>query len=885
MLGNKSIKPHKSIDSIAKKHNVSIDFINNQLKTGINVEKEHTKDINLARTIALQHLDEIPNYYTKLKKIESKKSDSEDAVKELEIKLTKLNDISYNSIDRLMRQIMKRRSMTAKELHNAFVKKHKKTPDDWIKELNEGTLHAWFKDSKSKDGKAGWVQADGSPCANEKGETKTPKCFSSSRLNSLKGKGKKGLNIIRSAVRRKREQDPNQQKKTGGASPTMVPTFAKGKKDKNYIKPEPTIKESMYLKETKKDKPSKGSGEKDACYYKVKARYKVWPSAYACVPESGTQALTKDSWKNVNELKVGDEIMTYNIENDELEFKPILNIHRYKNAKTNVIQSGNTGFIFECTDNHKWVVKLPKSKSSRINKYNRIDDKTLIETNDLLTNKNNKHLVVSAYYNGGNNLKKDKIFKYGDNWIKYILDISNEQRQSWLFSAIVYDGNQKKIERLTENSKNIIENEWLYTSPNGKQSFGFKQKDINHRDAFLLSAFLNAGIVTWKKSKNNDIYSCHYTSNKRFKNIHNFNTIRENITDVWCPETENKTWVMRQEIDGNGIITITGNSGALVKCRKSGSKNWGTQKEETYTSSLDYVYDGPPFSKNKRYCPKCKKDETREECKYGVKYWDMFSIPSQLGQSQNQLKYNVATVHPGNFTEEKDHEYSMARAEISKVISAANRLRKKVKKGEGNIEAWVQSKITKAADYIDTAADYMDSGEGKLKESISTKILKKMSIEGPRGSIGDDPKNSPGNTNSSTPLKEQILAEKCWKGYKKRGMKKKGNRLVPNCVKEGKTFKEFMSEATPAWQRKEGKNPEGGLNKKGIASYRKEHPGSKLSLAVTTKPSKLKKGSKSAKRRQSFCSRMKGMKAKLTSAKTANDPNSRINKSLRKWNC
>ena len=91
--------------------------------------------------------------------------------------------------------------------------------------------------------------------------------------------------------------------------------------------------------------------------------------------------------------------------------------------------------------------------------------------------------------------------------------------------------------------------------------------------------------------------------------------------------------------------------------------------------------------------------------------------------------------------------------------------------------------------------------------------------------------------------------------------------------------------ATPAWQRKEGKNPEGGLNKKGIASYRRQHPGSKLSLAVTTKPSKLKPGSKSANRRKSFCSRMKGMKSKLTSAKTARDPNSRINKSLRKWNC
>jgi hypothetical protein len=88
-----------------------------------------------------------------------------------------------------------------------------------------------------------------------------------------------------------------------------------------------------------------------------------------------------------------------------------------------------------------------------------------------------------------------------------------------------------------------------------------------------------------------------------------------------------------------------------------------------------------------------------------------------------------------------------------------------------------------------------------------------------------------------------------------------------------------------AWQRKEGKNPEGGLNQKGVESYRRENPGSKLQTAVTTKPSKLKPGSKSAKRRLSFCRRMKGMKDKLTSAETARDPDSRINKALRKWNC
>ena len=101
------------------------------------------------------------------------------------------------------------------------------------------------------------------------------------------------------------------------------------------------------------------------------------------------------------------------------------------------------------------------------------------------------------------------------------------------------------------------------------------------------------------------------------------------------------------------------------------------------------------------------------------------------------------------------------------------------------------------------------------------------------------------------------------------------------------TVKKVMKSggSSPAWQRKAGKNPEGGLNAKGVASYRASHPGSKLKTAVTTKPSKLKPGSKAASRRKSFCSRMSGMKKKLTSAKTAHDPNSRINKSLRKWNC
>ena len=85
---------------------------------------------------------------------------------------------------------------------------------------------------------------------------------------------------------------------------------------------------------------------------------------------------------------------------------------------------------------------------------------------------------------------------------------------------------------------------------------------------------------------------------------------------------------------------------------------------------------------------------------------------------------------------------------------------------------------------------------------------------------------------------------------------------------------------TPAWQRKEGKNPSGGLNAKGRASYNKGR-------TKTGKKRNLKAPSKVVgnKRRASYCARMKGMKKKLTGAKKRNDPNSRINKALRAWNC
>jgi len=199
----------------------------------------------------------------------------------------------------------------------------------------EESLRDWFGKSKSDDGKPGWVQSDGSPCANEPGETKTPKCFSRDKLSSMT-KGE-----IASAVRRKREKDPGQQSKSGAASPTYVSTDSPTKKMKeeffkenhkaiaagrekdeegymantemdtidsavkklrkiikkgdsqlpawvqskitkaaDYIDAAADYLDSNEMSE-ESDVKGKGSGTKDACYTKVKSRYDVWPSAYA----------------------------------------------------------------------------------------------------------------------------------------------------------------------------------------------------------------------------------------------------------------------------------------------------------------------------------------------------------------------------------------------------------------------------------------------------------------------------------------------------------------------------------------------------------------------------------------------------------------------------
>ena len=155
-----------------------------------------------------------------------------------------------------------------------------------------GNLRQWFKGSKSKDGKGGWVNVvTGGTCASDEPGEGTPKCVSSKKRASMT----KAERL--SAARRKKKADPGQQQKTGAAKPTYVRTDSPRKMKKEEIE---LIQE--------KDKPGKGSGTKDACYHKVKSRYRVWPSAYASGALVKCRKVGAANWGNKSEGLSWDQL-------------------------------------------------------------------------------------------------------------------------------------------------------------------------------------------------------------------------------------------------------------------------------------------------------------------------------------------------------------------------------------------------------------------------------------------------------------------------------------------------------------------------------------------------------------------------------------------------
>jgi len=174
---------------------------------------------------------------------------------------------------------------------------------------------------------------------------------------------------------------------------------------------------------------------------------------------------------------------------------------------------------------------------------------------------------------------------------------------------------------------------------------------------------------------------------------------------------------------------------------------------------------------------------------------------------------------------------------------------------------------------IKKKADEMDFGKSKRTQAQKSSARNQRAV----ARLGKRDVNVQGNPKKL----KQIFTKKITKP-KKSEIKVKKEIISKGFMKD---HYDWRTELGEDWQKVNRKDKTDGLSKKAVKAYRRENPGSKLKTAVTKDPKKLKKGSKDAKRRLSFCRRMKGMKKRLTSAKTARDPNSRINKALRRWNC
>ena len=223
---------------------------------------------------------------------------------------------------------------------------------------------------------------------------------------------------------------------------------------------------------------------------------------------------------------------------------------------------------------------------------------------------------------------------------------------------------------------------------------------------------------------------------------------------------------------------------------------------------------------------------------------------AEAGNPAQQAAIAIAMKKEGNrpmneYNAEYDDEAGMADNNLQTLERAVEGIDDLIQSGD-NLPEWCQEKIAVAKSMLVAVWDYMYS------EEASDEV---------------DPE-----VDAMFEAMTQLVAEMAQK-----------NRVSEDLVWE--TFEALPDNVlyeTAAWRRKEGKSKKGGLNAKGVASYRRENPGSKLQMAVTTKPSKLKPGSKAAKRRKSFCARMSGVKGPM---KKPNGKPTRKALALRKWNC
>ncbi|AIX32043.1 hypothetical protein Syn7803US43_126 [Synechococcus phage ACG-2014f] len=767
-----------------------------------------------------------------------------------------------------------------------------------------GNLHKWFSGSKSKDGKSGWVNVKtGGTCASDEPGEGTPKCVSSSKRASMTKSERE------SASRRKKAADPGQQQKSGAAKPTYVSTDTPKKMKKeqfsnwrdNYvatehefidlIKPEPMVG----ISETKEGQMKSGREQ----YKKEK--------------EEGRYGGTKPSNERVAKLMK-------KLKEETKQDGPEPTRKQTRGAMKNIRSKMNTA-SHKDPDKKKTKQELAFQKA-RAKAWGMTEEKEE-KRKDAMPEGDvgyEIHKKAVAQYNKQNPSKK----------VKEEVEISEEDKKG--------SGSGKKD--ACYNKVKASASVWpsAYASgrlvqcrKKGAANYG-KSKNEEFISIVASEYFINEGLNDEGVAELVDLLGP-----IQFGEL--VNEIAEGVEEDLLTEAraggvkiepKNKSGTRVSDLS-KGARTRAINTLRKEKAAKRAGEGEGGK------GSLKDSLKSQAKAAKKPEPKKAKKEEPKKEAAKPAVEKAKATQPKKRGFLDSVARQ----VNKGMDRHRKAME--LAR-ETGKVAKKAANIGGQVAKGAVQGVKDTAKTTKNVADklkeeYVLVVSEEWKPDPTEKREKKAAKLGRDEEIEkGKSKKYGRDESKIDKlyKRRMAVQFKKKMSEErldelKCWKGYKR----KKGSTpgAPGSCVKEGFSSwrddldlmegvaawqRKFVSEESKrelqiraskgdkaamkklhqlradgkigkepgfepkrdlpegaAWTRKEGKNKAGGLNEKGRKSYERENPGSDL------KAPQPEGGS----RKKSFCARMSGMKKKLTSSKTANDPDSRINKSLRKWNC
>ena len=406
---------------------------------------------------------------------------------------------------------------------------------------------------------------------------------------------------------------------------------------------------------------------------------------FYCVPDHST-ILTRDGWKTCDEVKVGQEVLSYNIETDRLEWQPCLDVAIFDHDQELTVIS-NTIWEIECTAEHRWAIEKPASSITHsYGSYNYPAKRVMIETKDL--NKNGSLIVSAPLKDGGDSLLTPAqarllgwivtdgscrrrgnyieavIYQHPKKFLKEVIEVAGgsvraphpdtgcvcvavlKERKEEILPYLMNKQNLSKVvTRLNREAAEAMYDAMYKgdgtTAPGRQQSFAAQDEGV--REAFRILAVMlgkRTGKIQYKDGVPKSVYVSNF---QRLNGPTLSKTQRHFKGRVWCPRTANGTWVMQQ----NGFITITGNTFAsrnLPRQFQHLFERPGLSSGLLRTTDLDKGEYTPKYLSGGVAIPLSGEDETGTQrflTSFGLPQEQAFSLfgvgPGAVGYTVNQF--------------------------------------------------------------------------------------------------------------------------------------------------------------------------------------------------------------------------------------------------------